>query len=178
MADMSLPETAASLGRARLFERAGAEDLAALAAAAAVRAFAPGEVLARAGEPAEALLVIVEGRVAVEAAPEGDTLPGVSVALDPGDSLGELAVLDGAAHAATAIARMPTTALWLPRAALLAAVRASPELAVALLATLAGWARRADRRAAELALRGAGAPPFAFRRLHAAPGEPADVAEG
>lgn len=177
MADLSLPDTVAWLRRARLFERVAEEDLAALAVRAELWRFSPGEALAHAADATDALLVIIEGQVAVEEAPEGGESPGVSVALGPGDSFGELGVLDGAAHAATAIARTPTTALHVSRAALLAAVRASPHLAEALLATLASWARRADRRAAELALRGAGAMPFTFRRLHPAPGEPPDVTE-
>lgn len=159
------------LRQARLFEHAAEADLAGLAEQATWRSFAPGEVLARCGDAADTLLVVVDGQVAVEEPLESGEGGGVRTTLGPGDTLGELTVFEGTAHGATAVARTQTVALCLPREALLAAIRASPDLAVALLTTLAGWARRADRRAAELALRSAGPAPFAFRRLRPAPGE-------
>lgn len=152
---------------------AGAEqtDLHALAAYTAERTYAPGDVVVAAGEPGYGLIVITEGRVSMDQQLETGEGPGVQVVFGPGDTLGELNAIDGAPHERSATARAPTRVLFLPREALLATMRERPSLGVAIAATLADWVRQADRRAAEMALRGRGATPFAFRRLYPAPGE-------
>lgn len=156
------------LRRTRLLARAAAVDIAWLAARAERRWYAPGTRLVEPGQTADGLLVIVAGRVLVDEGPAGS---GVQVALGPGDTLGELATLEGAPHSTAAVAHELTEALFVRREALLTLVRRSRTLALHLLATVAGWARRADQRAAELALRSTGAVPFSFRRLQPAPGE-------
>jgi CRP-like cAMP-binding protein len=165
------------LRETQLLAQAADDDLAWLAARAELRTFPPGAHVIDAGQAADALVVIVAGRVLVEEAPGDEAGSGVQVAVGPGETLSELAVLEGAAHTVTAIAREPTVVLAVSRGALLARVGTSPAFATHLLATVAGWARRADRRAAELALRSPGAAPFAFRRFQPTPGERRAAAE-
>jgi CRP/FNR family transcriptional regulator len=127
----------------------------ALLAGAVERRFAAGAVLYLAGAPARGLYLVLEGRVRVLRA--GGGRPHVLHVEGPGGTLGEVPVfegLDGAAppYPATAVAAEPTRCLVVSRAGVRAAVRAHPELALALLARLAARVRllveRADARVA------------------------------
>ncbi|MDF1505904.1 cyclic nucleotide-binding domain-containing protein, partial [Roseisolibacter sp. H3M3-2] len=109
-------------------------------ARAVERRFAAGAVLYLAGTPARGLYLVLEGRVRVLRAGAGR--PHVLHVEGPGGALGEVPVfegLDGAAppYPATAVAAEPTRCLVVSRAAVRAAVRAHPELALALLERLA-----------------------------------------
>lgn len=124
-----------------------------LLAGAVERRFAADAVLFLAGAPARALYVVLEGRVRVLRAGAGRAH--VLHVEGPGGTLGDVPVfegLDGAAppYPATAVAAEPTRCLLLTRAAVRAAVRADPDVALALLARLAGRVRvlveRADAR--------------------------------
>lgn len=127
----------------------------ALLGGAVERRFAPDAVLYLAGSPARAMHVILEGRVRLIRAGAGR--PHVIHVEGPGGTLGEVPLcegLDGAAppYPATAVAAEPTRCLVLSRAAVRGAVRAHPELALAMLARLAGRVRhlveRTDARVA------------------------------
>ena len=127
----------------------------ALLAGAVERRFGADQVLFLAGTPARGLYVVLEGRVRVLRAGAGRTH--VIHVEGPGGTLGDVPVfegLDGAApgYPATAVAAEPTRCLLLTRAAVRAAVRAEPDVALALLARLAGRVRhlveRADARVA------------------------------
>jgi CRP-like cAMP-binding protein len=73
---------------------------------------AEGEVLARAGAPADKFFIVVEG--SVEIAPEGDDA-GEPITLSAGDFFGEMAVLRDTPRRATATATAPTKLLTLER---------------------------------------------------------------
>ena len=149
----------------------------ALVAGAVEREYVADAVLFLAGSPARNLYVVLEGRVRVLRA--GGGRPHVVHAEGPGGTLGEVPLFEGTTYPATAVAAEPTRCLVLARDAVLAAVRTDPEIALALLARLAGRVRslveRMDRRAgqsivgqlAELALvrhRETGGAPFALGR--------------
>jgi hypothetical protein len=70
-----------------------------------------GEVIARAGAPADKFFIVVEG--SVEVVPEGDG--GGAITLGAGDFFGELAILRDTPRRATATATVPTTLLALGR---------------------------------------------------------------
>jgi CRP/FNR family transcriptional regulator len=132
----------------------------ALLAGAVERRFAADAVLFLAGTPARGLYVVLEGRVRVLRAGAGRA----HVLHDegPGGTLGDVPVfegLDGATptYPATAIAAEPTRCLLLTRATVRAAVRADPEVALALLARLAGRVRLLVERADARVARGTGA---------------------
>jgi quercetin dioxygenase-like cupin family protein len=73
---------------------------------------AEGEVLARAGAPADKFFIVVEGTV--EITPEGDDA-GEPITLSAGDFFGEMAVLRDTPRRATATATAPTKLLALER---------------------------------------------------------------
>lgn len=186
MADERAPTPADAPARAdavrcwqqvRLFTGADPHDLAVLAERAEDRSFPAGTVVVDDASGSSGLHVIVEGRVVVDEAAVGAGNGCVQVALGPGDTIGELAALTGEPPDGTARARAATRTLFLSRAALLATLRDRPALALTAIAALARWAKRADRRAAELALRAPASAPFGFRRLYPAPGEVPEIEE-
>jgi CRP-like cAMP-binding protein len=89
-------------------------DLAELSQLLRPREFAAGEVLWREGDPAQGMVVIVDGRVSLSL-----SLPGERTIefrrLGKGELLGEVPLIDGGSHSATAQAIEPTSVLFLRR---------------------------------------------------------------
>ena len=95
------------------------------------REYADGEAIMRIGEPGAELLLVTEGAVRVER-------PGRSLTLGPGELIGEIEVLDpGGGRIADIHAVGPVRCLAISREQLLAALRADPRAAVALIEVLA-----------------------------------------
>lgn len=124
-------------------------DLARLVDAATPRRLARGQVLFVQGDPSEHLHVVERGRVKVlVSSPRGDEL--VLSVLGPGDVLGELSVVDGAARSATAVA-VDEALLWAVRAdAVRDLLRHSPDLALSVAQALAARVRALTGSAADL----------------------------
>jgi len=99
----------------------------------------------RQDEPARVLYVITAGSVKVTRLSE-DGDESVLGLVGRGGCIGEVAALDGAPRSATVTAVEAVETLALARDDLLAAIREEPELAVALIATLAARLRAADVR--------------------------------
>lgn len=112
---------------------------AALMARGSTRNYSADEVLYLAGSPADALYIVLEGRVRVMRGEAGRAY--VLHVETAGGSLGEVPLFEGTTYPATAIAAEPTRCLVLSRETVLATVRADPELALALLSRLAGRVR-------------------------------------
>lgn len=139
----------AALRALPLFAGAVDAELEALAASAFLRRFPRGQVLFVQGEPSEHLYVLERGRVKVlVSSPRGDEL--VLSVLGPGDCLGELSVLDGAARSAGAVA-LEDVALWVvPAEAVRGLLRRSPAVTLAVAEELAHRVRRLTGAAADL----------------------------
>ena len=148
------------LSHVPLFSGLGEEALRPLAAASSVVRFRPGELVVRQGEPGDSIFAIVRGRVEVRVASDhaegataatgatgraGDVHTDVVVSwLTPGDTVGELALLDGQPRSASCVALTPTTCLRLDRDAFRAALQRHWSLADALLQVCAQRLRTAD----------------------------------
>lgn len=142
---MSEQNELALLSDVPLFAGVRRETLAFLTAKLHRRRFRRGDTLVRQDEPAQALLLITSGSVKISRlTEEGDEA--VLALVGQGGCIGEVAALDGSPRSATVTAVEPTETLILARDDLLAAVRDDPELALALIATLAMRLRRADAR--------------------------------
>jgi CRP/FNR family transcriptional regulator, cyclic AMP receptor protein len=98
----------------------------------------PGKVLMREGELGRELLVIASG--AAQVSRRGQAI----ATLGAGDFVGEMALLDGGARSATVVAREPMVLLVVGARELKPLLRAVPDLAEALLQTLASRLRAAD----------------------------------
>jgi CRP/FNR family transcriptional regulator, cyclic AMP receptor protein len=90
-----------------------------------------GEILWREGDDAEAMLLIVDGRVSVSLRLPGDRALEVTT-VGPGEVLGEVPLLDGGRHSATARVIEPVTLLSLSRADFAALVSGRHATAFAL----------------------------------------------
>jgi CRP/FNR family transcriptional regulator, cyclic AMP receptor protein len=98
-----------------------------------------GATVIKQGDPGDAFYVTVEGRAKVVV--DGKTVH----RLIPGDHFGEISLLDGGERSATIVTETPVTLLRLSRSSFLKVVRNDPDLARALLASLARMVRRVDR---------------------------------
>jgi CRP/FNR family cyclic AMP-dependent transcriptional regulator len=130
---------------------AGLDDdaLERVAAGTRTRRFRRGEVIFHAGDPGDALFIIVSGEVKISLPSEtGDEA--IIATLRAGDVFGELALLDGAARSATASALSATEAVVLPRDRFRELIATEPNVRDALLASLAGELRRLTIHVEEL----------------------------
>ena len=106
---------AALLARAKLFGALGAEELAACAAKFREVRFGKGEMLFARGDPGDRLYLVREGQIRLAiGASEGRELSFQIVGA--GELFGEIALLDGGARSAEAVALSPTVVLSLERA--------------------------------------------------------------
>lgn len=131
-------------------------------------------VLLNEGDASHRVLLLLSGRVKVSTfSDEGqETLLAFR---DGGEILGEVAALDGSDHMATATVVEGGEALTVPAAAFLHALETEPGLAVALLRSLIGRLRDADRiRAEYVALDVTGRVARRLLELAETYGEPAD----
>jgi len=109
------------------------------------RTYPAGAVIFTAGEPGDGLHIVQAGRVRIAAnvsATESRTLAMV----EPGDSFGEMAVLDDAPRSAHATAEGETKTLFLARNVCLGLLEQRPQLALSLLRELSGRMRALNQK--------------------------------
>ena len=135
---MTIADELAALG---LFEGIGEADIAALAEVCFTRRLARGQVLFVAGEPSEHLCVVRSGLLrVVTSSPHGDQFVLSNVA--PGQTLGELSILDGKPRSADVVAADPTELIVIPAAAVRALLDREPVALRAFAMELARSLRR------------------------------------
>jgi CRP/FNR family cyclic AMP-dependent transcriptional regulator len=138
-----------SLRRCALYAHVGRGGLRTLAGLMVVRRFRRNEVIFHQGDPGNALHVVTDGAVKIVLpSPEGEEA--IIATMRRGDFFGELALLDGAPHSATATAVEPTETLALPRAAFLELLEQDGGLRMALLTGLTAELRRLTGHVEEL----------------------------
>jgi CRP-like cAMP-binding protein len=121
-----------------LFDGVSKRHLRRVAKLARIRRFASGTAMVRAGEPGKAFFVLLDGNAKV-------VRPGVrSRRLGIGDYFGEMALLDDAPRSADVVADGDVLALTIDRPGFTKLLRAEPQLAYALLRTLAARLRAAE----------------------------------
>lgn len=142
-------EILAQLRLSPLFSQCSDSALQELQRRLRTRHFRRGEVIFHQGDPGDALHVVASGAVKIVLpSPEGDEA--IIATLGRGDFFGELALLDGAPHSATAAAVESTETLSLPRDAFLEMLGEQPALRDALLKGLAVELRRLTGHVEEL----------------------------
>jgi CRP/FNR family cyclic AMP-dependent transcriptional regulator len=139
----------ADLRRTDLFGSADPALLTPLAAKAFLRRFAAGQVVFTEGEPSDHLYVVRDGRVRVlMRSGHGDQVT-LSV-LGPGDTVGELSIIDGEPRSASVEALTDAQLVALRAADVLAVLRADPDLLMAVAVQLAAMVRRLSGGTADL----------------------------
>lgn len=132
----------AGLGRSSVLARFSARGLERLARSGGWRPLAAGDILFQAGDPGDAVYVVVEGEVEVRTTTGGGRDVRL-ISLGPGDLVGEMAALDGGPRSAD-VAALRRSRLWrISRDAMLAALEAEPKAAVALVVELSARLRAA-----------------------------------
>lgn len=115
-----------------------------LSARGRLRTFEAGETLMRQGEEADAMYVILSGKVRVERDAPGHPSPALLAELGANDVVGEIGVLDGGARTATVTALEQTRTLELHRTLLAVVLLQYPDVASELLKTLSRRLRSTD----------------------------------
>lgn len=142
----------AALKRAAYFRSLPAAALEGLARHCRLRVLKKGERAFEAGDACPGLLVIAEGAVEMrQISPRGREQ--VLHAEGVGATLGEAPLFDGQGYIASAVAIAPTRLLLLPRDSVLDLCRRRPDVALAMLETMARRARRFAALAEDLAFR-------------------------
>lgn len=139
-----------AVAKSPLFWELPVKSLALVAAAAQRCDYQDGGVIFHQGDDGDSLHVVLAGSVKVLVKTDAGSQAVVAI-LRPGDSVGELSLIDGEPRSATVEAIGPVETLMLPRQDFLAVVDQSPEIRSHLLATLAGRLRRTSDLAADLA---------------------------
>ena len=132
--------------------RVPTEDLARLSARACRVTHAPGELLFRQGDPAEAFFIVVSGHVILYL--DGDDDPShIARICGPGESFGEWCVCCNEACRVTARAFGPAELIAIPGDALAALFATSPELALGLIGELSVRLRALVRQMMDLKMK-------------------------
>jgi CRP-like cAMP-binding protein len=138
-----------SLRRCALFAHVDPVALRAVAGSLGVRRFRRNEVIFHQGDSGSALHIVADGAVKIVLpSPEGEEA--IIATLRRGDFFGELALLDGAPHSATASAVEPTETLALPRTEFQQLLEEDGGLRTALLTGLTAELRRLTGQVEEL----------------------------
>ena len=137
------------LGKVELFKHVDRTCLSHLAAKLQLVSFPEGP-LVRENDPGDALYVIKSGVAQVTKSSTLHGMEAVLAILKPGDSFGEVALIDGRPRTADVTVTEPMECYKLSRDAFLAAVREHPEIAIGLLPRLAAMVRAADEWLADL----------------------------
>ena len=132
-----------------LFAQARPEVLAEVARALRQRRFRRNEVIFHQGDPGDSLHIIASGAVKI-VLPSAEGEEAIIATLREGDFFGELALLDGAPHSATATALEPAETMMLPRPVFHDLLDRDPGLRDALLAGLVAELRRLTGHVEEL----------------------------
>jgi len=128
------------LSQVPLFSGLTARHLRRLASEAQEALYMEGASVVKEGDEADAFFVILEGEARV-VRPRGRTV----TRLRPGDSFGEISLLDGGRRTATVVSETPLTVMMLSRKAFTKMVRDEPDVAINMLGQLARMLRRMER---------------------------------
>ncbi len=170
----------AAMAQSPLFHGIDEDELTRIAHTMNRRRFRRDEVIFHEGDPGDSLHVVVEGRVKItRESAEGEEA--IVAVLSPGDSFGEIVLLDGAPRSATATAMDATETMTMPRSMFVELVEGGSPFRAQLLTGLAQRVRRLTNQLAEVHfLDLAGRLALQLTRLaeESAPGSTTDVPLG
>ncbi len=140
------------LRRVSYFASLPANELRHLAGRCTERTLAAGTTVFEEGQPCRGLLIVADGLVEIrQISVRGREQ--VFHTEGPGATLGEGPLFDGGGYIASAVAVEPTRLLFLPRAEVLRLCRRRPQVAVAMLRTMARRVRHFAGIVSDLAFR-------------------------
>lgn len=137
-----------TLSKVPLFHGMQPKHLKSLARWTTTRTYQPEQVIVAEGQSGLGLYCIQSGRVKVtKESAQGER---EIRQMGPGESFGEISLLDDRPRSATVTAIEPTTAVLLDKSQFLAEIKTHPEMALAILPVMVDWLREADTRIAQL----------------------------
>jgi CRP/FNR family transcriptional regulator len=134
MTDHRTERIAAAVGSLPFFRGMAAEERAQIQGIAALRDLARGDVLWNAGDPADALTLIVKGRVKIVRHGEGADM--ILEIFGQGEPVGAVAVYNRMKYPASAIALEPTAVLQIPSRDYFALLERHPDLSRSLISEM------------------------------------------
>lgn len=137
------------LASSDFFAAAAPDVLRTITASGHERTLIRGDVLFHEGDPADALYVVIRGRLAMAIENPIDHRETVVSLMEPGDLFGEMAMLDDGPRSTMARALEPSTVLAIPYIAVLTLFRAQPELLWGVTRLLAQRLRAMDETLAD-----------------------------
>jgi len=153
MADRQVVDIAEALGDSQIFGALLEDELAALVRLGTLARYPAGRLIFAKGDPGDSLMVVLEGRVKISSqAPDGREI--VLNFIEPGQVLGEIALLDGKPRTMTANAFGPVQVFLLRRKAVLAFLEEKPSVAIRLIGVLCQKLRRTTEMFEEKTLLG------------------------
>jgi CRP-like cAMP-binding protein len=151
MAEPATPDPPLDLSRCPLFSALPPDQLAYLTARIRHRSFAAATTIFNQEDPGNALAIVESGAVRISVV--SDTRQQIVVAeLGPGDTFGELSLIDGEPRSATATAVTEAEVALLYRDDFLAVIQANPAMYQTLLRSMAAVIRRTNRQLADVAM--------------------------
>jgi CRP/FNR family cyclic AMP-dependent transcriptional regulator len=137
------------LASTEFFAAASPEVLVTIAASGHEQNLIRGDLLFREGDPADALYIVIRGRLAIAIANPIDNRETVVSLMEPGDLFGEMAMLDDGPRSAMARALEPSTVLSIPHETVLTLFRQQPDLLWGVTRLLAHRLRVMDETLAD-----------------------------
>lgn len=120
------------LERSPLFRGLPPASLERVVGLATQRHYRAGEIIFSQGDPGDALYAVVAGRVRISAGTADGREMSLNI-MEPGDTFGEIALLDGGSRTATATATEPSELVAIRRDHFLALLEREPRVALELL---------------------------------------------
>lgn len=143
-------EAADFLKNVDLFKQLNEEELERLATRLNLLSLPVGPII-KDNDAADGLYIIKVGMAKViKSSADTAGIEAVLAILRPGNSFGELSLIDGQPRSASVSAMTPLSAYFLPRDVFLSTLRESPDLAMGLLLSLTGMVRSANQWVAQL----------------------------
>lgn len=120
------------LQRSPLFRGLAPPALERIAALATQRHYGEGEIVCSQGDPGDALHAVVTGRIRISSGAADGREIFLNI-MEPGDSFGEIALLDGGTRTASAVAMVSSELVMLRREHLFGLLAKEPQVALELL---------------------------------------------
>jgi CRP-like cAMP-binding protein len=139
------------LERNRLFRGLSAATIQQIAALAIRRPYEPDAIVFSQGDPGDSLYGVVTGKVRISASTREGKEMFLNI-MEPGDTFGEIALLDGNPRTATATTTATCELMIIPRAQFLALLQREPTVAIHLLQLLCQRIRWTSGQAEDSAL--------------------------
>jgi CRP-like cAMP-binding protein len=145
-----IADNATVLQRCFLFESLSQEERELLGRRAFRQDFHVDEKLFGFGDPGESMMIVLQGSIRIRRPMGGEDREMILNDLEPGDILGEMAVLDGKPRSAEARGITNGKVLILARRELMPFLEGHPKVALALLAALCDRIRNAEERTSDI----------------------------